>query len=158
MISDEDEPEGGADDHEKGDGDRRRRFEGAISNALKRAVEKAVETGMGRLAEGPEKIGHLIEVMKQHGISQMPVLAADGSAVGMIHEYDLLNGLIAGSYKLNDVIDALIAPLQGVVTMDTTIPQLRAVFAEDNVAVVRDGQKVVAIVTKIDLIEFLASR
>ncbi len=105
-----------------------------------------------------EKIGEVIEVMKKHGISQMPVLSIDGSAIGMIHEYDLLNGLIAGSYKLHDSIDALIAPLQGVVTMDTTIPQLRAVFAEDNVAVVREGQKIVAIVTKIDLIEFLASR
>jgi cystathionine beta-synthase len=105
-----------------------------------------------------EKIGHVIEVMKKHGISQMPVVAADGGSVGMIHEYDLLNGLIAGSYKLHDSIDALVSPLQGVVTMDTTIPQLRAVFAEDNVAVVREGQKIVAIVTKIDLIEFLASR
>ena len=125
---------------------------GTVRELLGGKQQKLVTAARG------EKIGHLIEVMKQHGISQMPVLAADGSAVGMIHEYDLLNGLIAGSYKLNDVIDAPIAPLQGVVTMDTTIPQLRAVFAEDNVAVVREGQKVVAIVTKIDLIEFLASR
>ena len=125
---------------------------GTVRELLGGKQQKLVTAARG------EKIGHLIEVMKQHGISQMPVLAADGSAVGMIHEYDLLNGLIAGSYKLNDVIDALIAPLQGVVTMDTTIPQLRAVFAEDNVAVVREGQKVVAIVTKIDLIEFLAGR
>ena len=50
------------------------------------------------------------------------------------------------------------SPLQGVVTMDTTIPQLRAVFGQDNVAVVREGQKIVAILTKIDLIEFLAER
>jgi cystathionine beta-synthase len=42
--------------------------------------------------------------------------------------------------------------------MDTTIPQLRAVFAQDNVAVVREGQKIVAILAKIDLIEFLAER
>jgi cystathionine beta-synthase len=57
-----------------------------------------------------------------------------------------------------DAIDALIAPLQGVVTMDTTIPQLRAVFAQDNVAVVREGQKIVALLAKIDLIEFLAAK
>jgi cystathionine beta-synthase len=105
-----------------------------------------------------EKIGEVIEVMKKHGISQMPILGADGSALGMIHEYDLLNGLIAGSYKMNDTIDALVAPLQGVVTMDTTIPQLRQVFAQDNVAVVREGQKIVAILTKIDLIEYLAGK
>jgi cystathionine beta-synthase len=102
-----------------------------------------------------EKIGAVIEVMKKHGISQMPVVAADGSSVGMIHEYDLLNGLIGGNYKQTDLIDVLIAPLQGVVTRESTIGQLRQVFANDNVAVVREGQKVTAVVTKIDLIDFL---
>ena len=41
MISDDDEPESGADEAERADG--KRRFEGAISSLLKRAVEKAVE-------------------------------------------------------------------------------------------------------------------
>jgi cystathionine beta-synthase len=102
------------------------------------------------------KIGAIVETMRRHGISQMPVLAEDGSPVGMIHEYDLLNALIAGSQKLTDVIDPIIAPLQGVVTPQTSIQRLREIFAQDNVAVVRDGNRVVAIVTKIDLIEFLA--
>ncbi len=62
MISDDDEPESGADEPEKVDG--KRRFEGAISNAIKRAVEKAVESGMGRLAEGPENIRHLMGDLK----------------------------------------------------------------------------------------------
>ncbi|MBS1152511.1 MAG: Cystathionine beta-synthase, partial [Myxococcaceae bacterium] len=50
------------------------------------------------------------------------------------------------------------APLQGVVTPETSITTLRNVFAQDNVAVVREGQKVTAVVTKIDLIEFLAAK
>ena len=105
-----------------------------------------------------EKIGALIEGMKRHGISQMPVVEADGSAVGMVHEYDLLNALISGTHKLTDTIDKLVAPLQGVVTPETSITTLRNVFAQDNVAVVREGQKVTAVVTKIDLIEFLAAK
>jgi cystathionine beta-synthase len=104
-----------------------------------------------------EKIGQVIQEMKKHGISQMPVVEADGKAVGMIHEYDLLNGVVAGTHKLNDAIDQIIAPLQGVVTPETTLAKLREVFAPDNVAVVREGQKVTAVVTKIDLIEYLAS-
>ncbi|MBL8922231.1 MAG: cystathionine beta-synthase [Myxococcaceae bacterium] len=103
-----------------------------------------------------EKVGQVIDEMKRHGFSQMPVLKEDGSALGMIHEYDLLNGLVNGNAKKNDPIDSLVAPLDGVVTKETTIPQLRQVFGQDNVAVVRDGQKIVAIVTKLDLIEFLA--
>lgn len=125
---------------------------GTVRDVLKGKTQTIISGRKG------EKIGEVIEVMKKHGISQMPVLAADGSAIGMIHEYDLLNGLIAGSYKMADTIDALITPLQGVVTMDTTIPQLRAVFAQDNVAVVREGQKIVALLAKIDLIEFLAAK
>ncbi len=107
-------------------------------------------------AKKGEQIGQVIETMKRHGISQMPVLKDDGSALGMIHEYDLLNGLVSGAVKKADAIDALVAPLDGVVTKEMTIPQLRQVFAQDNVAVVRDGQKIVGVVTKLDLIEFLA--
>jgi cystathionine beta-synthase len=125
---------------------------GTVRDVLKGRSQKLITGKKG------EKIGEVIEEMKKHGISQMPVLAADGSSLGMIHEYDLLNGLIAGNYKMGDTIDALINPLQGVVTPETTIPQLRQVFAQDNVAVVREGQKVVAILTKIDLIEYLATR
>jgi cystathionine beta-synthase len=105
-----------------------------------------------------EKIGAVVEDMKRHGISQMPVVEADGSAVGMVHEYDLLNALISGTHKLTDTVDKLIAPLQGVVTPETTITTLRTVFAQDNVAVVREGQKVTGVVSKIDLIEFLAAK
>jgi cystathionine beta-synthase len=110
------------------------------------------------VAHKGEKIAQVIEDMKRHGISQMPVVEKDGTAVGMIHEYDLLNGLIGGAHKMTDGIEKLIAPLQGVVTPETNLNKLREVFGQDNVAVVRDGQKVTAIVTKIDLIEFLAGR
>jgi cystathionine beta-synthase len=109
-------------------------------------------------AKKGDRIDAVVEAMKRHGISQMPVTAQDGSASGMIHEYDLLNALIAGKHKLSDTIDPIVAPLQGVVNPETSIGKLREVFAEDNVAVVKEGQKVVAIVTKIDLIEFLATR
>ncbi len=105
-----------------------------------------------------DRIDLVVETMKRHGISQMPVLSKDGAAEGMIHEVDLLNALVAGTHRLSEAIDPIVAPLQGVVTPETSISKLREVFAQDNVAVVRQGQKVVAIVTKIDLIDFLATR
>jgi len=105
-----------------------------------------------------DRIDKVVEVMRKHGISQMPVTEPDGAAYGMIHEYDLLNALIAGSHKLGDNIDSIVTPLQGVVTPEASVQKLREVFAQDNVAVVREGTKVVAIVTKIDLIEHLAAR
>lgn len=105
-----------------------------------------------------EKIGAVVEAMRKHGISQMPVNEEGGRSVGMIHEYDLLNALVQGSHKLGDAIDPIIAPMQGVVSPGATIQRLRDVFAQDNVAVVKDGDKVIGIVTKIDLIEYLAQK
>jgi cystathionine beta-synthase len=109
-------------------------------------------------AKKGDKIDQVVEAMRRHGISQMPVNAADDTAVGMIHEYDLLNALIAGTHKRSDPIDPIVAPLQGVVTPDTAITKLRDVFAQDNVAVVREGSKIVGIVSKIDFIEYLAAK
>ena len=105
-----------------------------------------------------ERVDQVIEAMRQNGISQMPVLEDGHSGVGMIHEYDLLNALVAGTLKRSDPIDTIIAPLQGMVTPETSLSQLREVFAQDHVAVVREGPAVVGIVTKIDLIEHLAQR
>lgn len=64
MKGDDDEPIESADEPDRGEGERRRLFEGVIGGALKRAVERAVESGMGRLAEGPEKIGNLMGDLK----------------------------------------------------------------------------------------------
>jgi cystathionine beta-synthase len=109
-------------------------------------------------AKKGERADAVVERMKTHGISQMPVVDGNGNAQGMIHELDLLNAIIAGRHKLSDPIDAHIAPLQGVVSLDTPLPKLRDIFAEENVAVVKDGEKVTGIVAKIDLIEFLGQR
>ena len=104
-----------------------------------------------------ERIDKVVELMRKHGISQMPVNGKDGRVLGMIHEYDLLNALIGGTARSHDPIDSIIAPLQGVVSPDASLSALKQVFAQDNVAVVKEDERVSAIVTKIDLIEFLAA-
>ncbi|AKJ06288.1 cystathionine beta-synthase [Archangium gephyra] len=102
-----------------------------------------------------QRVDQVVEAMRQHGISQMPVMSEDGRAVGMIHEYDLLNALVASKAKFADTIDSIVAPLQGVVSPETSLNRLREVFNQDKVAVVKDGEKILAIVTKIDLIEYM---
>jgi cystathionine beta-synthase len=102
-----------------------------------------------------QRVDQVVEAMRQHGISQMPVMSEDGRTVGMIHEYDLLNALVANKAKFADTIDSIVAPLQGVVSPETSLNRLREVFNQDKVAVVKEGEKILAIVTKIDLIEYM---
>lgn len=110
-------------------------------------------------AKKGDRMDAVVETMRSHGISQMPVLEANGqSALGMIHEVDLLNALVSGRQRFADAIDPIVSPLQGVVTPQTSLAQLREVFAQDHVAVVKQGEKIIGIVSKIDLISHLASR
>ncbi len=109
-------------------------------------------------ARKSDKVEAVIKQMREHDISQMPVVEPDGRCIGMIHEYDLLNFLIEGKHRLTEVVEPLVQPLQGVVTPTTPLGRLRDIFNDDNVAVVKEGERVTGILTKIDLIEFLGEK
>jgi len=109
-------------------------------------------------ARRTDKVEAVVKKMKEHDISQMPVVDDEGRAIGMIHEYDLLNFLIEGKHRLSEVVEPLVQPLQGVVSADTPVARLRDIFNDDNVAVVKEGERVTGILTKIDLIDFLGQR
>jgi cystathionine beta-synthase len=109
-------------------------------------------------ARRTEKVEAVVKRMRDHDVSQLPVVDEGGRVVGMIHEYDLLNFLVEGKHRLSEVVDPLVQPVQGVVGPDTPIGRLREIFNDDNVAVVKEGDKVTGILTKIDLIEFLGER
>jgi cystathionine beta-synthase len=105
-----------------------------------------------------EQLGTVITRLKKEGISQMPVVAASGEPVGMVHEIDLLNAIVEGRCARTDSVDALVAPLQGVIDPEASLEQLRQVFAQDTVAVVVSDGRLVGILTKIDLIDYLSRR
>jgi cystathionine beta-synthase len=109
-------------------------------------------------ARRSDKVEAVVKMMRANDISQMPVVDDEGRTIGMIHEYDLLNFLIEGKHRLTEMVEPLVQPLQGVVSLDTPIARLRAIFNDDNVAVVKEGEKVTGILTKIDLIEFLGEK
>jgi cystathionine beta-synthase len=101
---------------------------------------------------------HAVELMKKHGISQLPVIEAGNKPIAMLHEVDLLQALLDGRHKLDEPISAVMKPLAGVVTLRTPVSRLKELFATDHVAIVKDGDKLAAILTKIDLIDWLGAR
>ncbi len=70
-------------------------------------------------ARQTDKVEVVVKKLKEHDISQMPVVDDAGRVIGMIHEYDLLNFLIEGKHRLSEVVEPLVQPLQGVVGPDT---------------------------------------
>jgi cystathionine beta-synthase len=101
---------------------------------------------------------HAVDLMKRHGISQLPVVEAGDKPIAMLHEVDLLQALLDGRHKLDEPISAVMKPLAGIVTLRTPVSRLKELFATDHVAIVKEGDRLAAILTKIDLIDWLGTR
>jgi cystathionine beta-synthase len=108
---------------------------------------------------GPdETLEHVAHRMNELGISQMPIIQSNGGVPMMIHEADLLQSLVRGECAPTDPVTRAAKPMQGLVTPDDSLARVQRVFDDDNVAVVIDHDEVVGIISKIDVVEFLASR
>ena len=104
-----------------------------------------------------DTIRKVIGMLKEHGISQVPVLDGD-RMVGLLAEVDLLNTLVKAESKLDDTIDSLVESDYATVTPSTRVVLLRNIFNDAKLVVVQEGDAVSGIITKIDLIEYLAER
>jgi cystathionine beta-synthase len=98
-----------------------------------------------------------IRQMKTHAISQLPVLDATGKLHGIIGEGDLLDYLISGG-AMDHTIAELHAHEVATIDPDTPLDELSSIFGRNQAAVVVRDDAVAGIVTKIDVIDFLASR
>jgi cystathionine beta-synthase len=101
------------------------------------------------------RVKEVIATLKSMGISQLPVVDK-GKLKGIVAEVDLLRHLVSGQKTPNSTIADLVEGDYATATMDTKIELLQNALAETKVVIVTDREEVVGIVTKIDLIDFLA--
>jgi cystathionine beta-synthase len=108
-------------------------------------------------AKADERVRDVIDTMKKHGISQLPVV--EGTRLrGIVHEVDLLRHLVSGVGTLDSSIQDLIESDYATVTTSTKVELLKGVLSDAKLAIVLDKESVVGVITKIDLIDFLAQR
>jgi cystathionine beta-synthase len=107
-------------------------------------------------ADVGSSVAAAIRLLKTHGISQLPVLD-QGKLHGIISEGDLLDYLVSGGSMEHSIADlhthevTTIAP-------DTSVEDLTTIFGRSAAAMVVDNGTLIGIVTKIDVIDFLASK
>ncbi|HET7090612.1 MAG TPA: cystathionine beta-synthase [Anaerolineae bacterium] len=104
-----------------------------------------------------EKVRNVIARLHEHDISQMPVIS-DGKLAGMVTETQLLNHLVSGEAAADDPIAPIVQRQVTTVSGETSLETVMGLFGDGSVAVVLDGDEVAGIITKIDLIDFLAAR
>jgi cystathionine beta-synthase len=125
---------------------------GTVADVLGRSKMRKLIT-----AKKGDAIRKVIGLLRDNGISQVPVFE-DRRMIGMIAEADLLRHMVSADGKLDDPIDTLIESDYATVTPATKVVLLRNIFNDAKLVVVQEGEEVVGIITKIDLIEYLAER
>ena len=104
------------------------------------------------------KANECIESFKKHGISQMPVLDKDGKLVGLITEDELLRKVALEPASLYESIQLSMIENVETVELDTSITKLQDVLKKDFVPVVVHDGRVLGVVTKIDVLDYLMRR
>jgi cystathionine beta-synthase len=97
-----------------------------------------------------------IRTLKEHGISQIPVLDENKRHFGIVSEIDLLNFLVEHEGDLDHSIGDLVSADYATVTPHTRTSLLKRIFNDAKVVLVVDHDHLQGVLTKIDLIEYLA--
>jgi cystathionine beta-synthase len=98
-----------------------------------------------------------IDALKAQNISQLPILDG-GKLRGIVQEVDLLRHLVSGKKTLDSPVGDLAEGDYATVTPDTKIELLQNALSDAKVAMVTEGEELVGIVAKIDLIDYLAGK
>jgi cystathionine beta-synthase len=127
---------------------------------------KHAENGVPDLVtcEPHEKLGVAIELMQRYGISQLPVVRhapveSLADVIGSLNERTLLDRVFRNPDALGEDVAAAMQPPLGAVDMLDSVDEVFADLRERNQAVVvaREGRPE-AVLTRSDLLEYLAHR
>jgi cystathionine beta-synthase len=76
----------------------------------------------------------------------------------MVHEVDVLRGLQGGEISASSHAKGASHPIGGLIYPKARIEELFRIFETDQVGVVVDNNKIVGIVGKVDVLEFMTKR
>ena len=109
-----------------------------------------------------QKVGEAIEMMHRYSISQLPVvrdgeLATLGDVIGSLQDRDLLDRVFRNADALHeDVATAMQPPLATVEASASVDEIVAALTAGTNAVLVAEGGRPTGVVTRSDLLEYLA--
>lgn len=126
---------------------------GTVGELLMTLPRRAVIT-----VESREGVAEAVRRMKQHGVSQLPVID-DGRLVGIVTESDLLAKLVEGRASLESAVAEVMFRNVTTVNAAADAGELLELFSKGMVGLVVDASSsLLGVVTKMDLVEVLTAR
>ncbi|MEK6753188.1 MAG: pyridoxal-phosphate dependent enzyme [Chloroflexota bacterium] len=106
-----------------------------------------------------DSIRKVVSVMHQNAVSQMPVVGADGTLVGLIEEVDLLTHMLDKHEHSNDEkIDALVQSAGAVFPPETPLEEAMPSLTAGYALIIVENSKPIGILTKIDVLDYVAGK
>jgi len=124
--------------------------EGTVAHLLKAKPHRIIT------ARRDSRVRDAVQIMKEHGISQLPVLDENGRHCGIVAEIDLLNFLVEHEGGMAEPLSGLIESDYATVTPHTRLALLKTIFNDAKVVLVVEADRLLGVLTKIDLIDYLA--
>jgi cystathionine beta-synthase len=113
--------------------------------------------GLLRVETG-EPLKRALALVEQHEITQIPVFRGD-EVVGTLYDSDILRSALADRAVLEKPVDAFMQEPLPVVRSDDPVEQVARLLAARNAAVlVRENGAVTGILTRFDMLQFLAEK
>jgi cystathionine beta-synthase len=104
-----------------------------------------------------EPLANAYTRMKLYDVSQLPVIE-NGRIVGILDESDLLLAIVGDSERFAEPVrNAMVTELHSVQVGDD-IAALMPIFDKDFVAIVKDGEDFLGLITRVDLVQHLRRR
>jgi cystathionine beta-synthase len=127
--------------------------EATLSQVLARKLSPDLIT-----ARRDEPVAQVIARMKAYDISQVPALDEDGHLIGLVTEVDLLKHLLDGGLHPPDgeTIADIIQTAESVYPSHTLLEEVLPEIIDGYVILVTEADKPVGILTKIDILDFIA--
>lgn len=110
-----------------------------------------------------ETIAEAVMILREFGVSQLPVVSAEppvmaGEVIGAVNERTLLQALFAGDAQLADRIESHMAPALPTIGGSEPIGSVMVALADADAALVLIDGKPTGVVTRQDVLGFLAGR
>ncbi len=106
-----------------------------------------------------DSIRKVVAIMHQNAVSQMPVVGVDGSLAGLIEEVDLLNHMLEKhEHSQDETIDALVQNAGAVFPPETSLENAMPSLTAGYALIVVDKSRPVGILTKIDVLDYVAGK
>jgi len=107
-----------------------------------------------------DRVSDVIALLREHNVSQAPVVRPDGALAGLITEVDLLKHMVGGIHRhtQDEIVGDVVRETTAVFPASTPLQSVLPVLVEDQVVLVTEHDRPVGILPRIDALEFIAHR